>query len=259
METFYTTGTIEQIYSHGSIRKYKSDPVPREMVETIVSAGQRSSTSSNLQSYSVVAVTDTDTRAQLAQLCGDQDHIRQAPVFLAWCADYNRLEQICRLRGYEVESRFVESFLVSTVDAAITMQTATIAAESLGLGMCYIGAIRNNPSEIIKLLKLPRLVFPISGMTLGWPAVDARFRPRLPLSEVLHWESYKSQGRHEALAQYDETMMATGIYHGRQVEQPGSDGEFEEYGWLEHSARRVSRPKRVRLRQYINKQGFNLE
>lgn len=259
METFYTSATIEQIYSHGSIRKYKSDPVPREMVEAIVSAGQRSSTSSNLQSYSVVAVTDGETRAQLAQLCGNQDHIRQAPVFLAWCADYNRLEQVCRLRGYDVDSRYVESFLVAAVDAAITMQTATIAAESLGLGMCYIGAIRNNPSEIIELLKLPRRVFPISGMTLGWPAVDARFRPRLPLSEVLHWDTYDREGQQEALGQYDEAMRATGIYHGRQVQRPGSDSDYEEYGWLEHSARRVSKAKRVQLRQCITKQGFDLE
>jgi len=96
-------------------------------------------------------------------------------------------------------------------------------------------------------------------MTLGWPAVDARLRPRLPLSEVLHWEFYDQQEPREALAEYDEIMRATGIYHGRQVEQPGSDSEYEEYGWLEHSARRVSRPRRVRLRQYINKQGFNLE
>ncbi len=163
-----STPTIEQIHRHASVRKYKPDPVPRDVVETIVGAGQRASTSSNLQAYSVVAVTAPDRRAALAELCGDQEGIRQAPVFLAWCADLNRLDRVCEMRGYEQVARHVESLVVAVVDAAVAMQNAALAAESLGLGMCYIGAIRNHPAEVIELLELPRLVFPVSGMTLGW-------------------------------------------------------------------------------------------
>jgi len=256
-----STATMEQITRHYSVREYKSDPVSAELVTRIVAAGQRASTSSNLQAYSVVAVTSAEVRSRLAELCGDQKQILQAPVFLAWCADLSRLDRICRMRGYEQVTDYVESFLVAAVDAALAMQNAALAAESLGLGMCYIGAIRNQPEKVIDLLGLPRLVFPVSGMTLGWPASQPFIRPRLPLSAVLHWESYDltGEGEVEALAEYDQAMVATGIYEGRQVPTPGRDDRMEDYGWQEHSARRASNPMRTGLRQVLCRQGFDLE
>jgi len=250
---------IDLIHQHRSVRKYTSDPVPAEMIETIVAAGQRASTSSNLQTYSVVVVTNAEKRRRLAELCGNQKHIAQAPVFMAWCADLYRLERACQLRGYVQETTYLESFLVAAIDAALAMQTATLAAESLGLGMCYIGAIRNNPREVIQLLCLPRLVFPISGMTLGWPAGEGMRRPRLPLEAIMHQESYQTEKLDEALFQYDQEMVKTGIYRGRQVPVPGISGEMEDYGWLEHTARRVSQKFRVHLRQVLKEQGFGLE
>lgn len=250
---------FEQIYRHASVRRYRPDPLPRATVEAIVAAGQRSATSSNLQMFSVVAVTDPAKRARLAELCGEQAHIAQAPVFLAWCADLSRLERASEPRGYSQVSEYVENFLLAAVDAAIAMQTAALAAESLGLGMCYIGAIRNRPLEVIELLALPRLVFPISGMTLGWPDGEHRTRPRLPLDAVLHWERYDTDGEEALLKTYDRTMAETGIYAGRQVAVPGKEGEMEDYGWSEHSARRVAEPKRVHLRAALARQGFTLK
>jgi FMN reductase (NADPH) len=253
-----TTSTLEQIHRHFSVRRYKPDPVPTAIIEDIVAAGQRASTSSNLQTYSVVAVLEAGRRERLAGLCGDQAHIRQAPVFLAWCADLSRLDRVCHRRGYEQVTRYVENFLVAAADAAVAMQNAALAAESLGLGICYIGAIRNHPQEVIDLLALPRLVFPISGMTLGWPAAEPLLRPRLPLEAVLHWEQYDTGDEAEVLAAYDQAMVETGVYHGRQVPVPGVEGTEEFYGWLEHSARRVSLPMRTGLRQVLERQGFAL-
>jgi FMN reductase (NADPH) len=228
------------------------------MVEEIVAAGQRASTSSNLQTYSVVAVTEAAQRARLSELCGGQKQVAQAPVFLAWCADLSRLERVCQRRGYEQVTAYVENWLIAAVDAAIAMQTAALAAESLGLGMCYIGAIRNEPDKVIELLGLPRFVFPISGMTLGWPVVEPSIRPRLPLSAILHWETYDPAGEPEALEEYDRAMIETGIYRGRQVPVPGQDGPIEDYGWQEHSARRAHTPARTELRQSLERQGFEL-
>ncbi len=250
---------FEQIYRHASVRRYRPEPLPRATVEAVVAAGQRSSTSSNLQMFSVVAVTDPARRALLAELCGNQAHIAQAPVFLAWCADLSRLERASELRGYTQVSQYVENFLLAAVDAAIAMQTATLAAESLGLGMCYIGAIRNQPLDVIELLELPKLVFPISGMTLGWPDGEHRPRPRLPLEAVLHWERYDASDEEALVKSYDRAMAETGIYAGRQVAVPGKEGEMEDYGWSEHSARRVSEPKRVHLRAALAQQGFTLK
>jgi FMN reductase (NADPH) len=253
-----STPTIEQIYRHFSVRSYRPDPVPAGLVETVVAAGQRASSSSNLQTYSVVAVADAGKRTRLAELCGNQKQIGQAPVFLAWCADLSRLERICRLRGYQQVAGYVESFLVAAADAVIAMQSAALAAESLGLGICFIGALRNQPEAVIDLLELPPLVFPISGMTLGWPAGEPFIRPRLPLSAVLHWEAYDAGQEMEALAEYDRAMIETGIYQGRQVPVPGREGDVEEYGWLEHSARRASKAVRTELRRVLAQQGFDL-
>jgi FMN reductase (NADPH) len=260
METLIgTNSVIDVIRSHGSVRHYRSDPVPAETVETIVAASQRASTSSNLQLWTAVAVTDADHRGQVSELCGGQAHIKDAPVFIAWCADLQRMERACEMRGYQQIARYVENFLVAAVDCAIAAQTAAIAAESLGLGICYIGAIRNNPAGIIDLLKLPQLVFPITGMTLGWPVAQPPIRPRLPLAGVLHWDTYDRAGEDAALLGYDRAMIETGIYAGRQVPVPGKPGDTEDYGWLEHSARRVSQPTRVGLRQVLAEQGYELK
>lgn len=254
-----SNAVFDVIYQHASVRNYKTDPIPTAMVEAIVAAGQRSSTSSNLQMYSVVAVTDAAKRGRLAELCGNQRHIRQAPIFMAWCADLSRLERICRWRGYQQVTDYVENYTLAAVDVAILMQTAVIAAESLGLGMCYIGGIRNNPQEVINLLRLPRLVFPISGMTLGWPARPHRPRPKLPTRAILHWETYDTTDEEATWREYDAAMIATGIYKGRQVAVPGQEEEMEEYGWTEHSARRVSQVHRAGLRQVLERQGFALK
>jgi len=253
------TPTLELIHRHASVRHYKADPLPASVLETIVVAAQRASTSSNLQSYSVVAVTDPAKRAKLSELCGNQKHVAEAPVFLAFCADLARLDRACQLRGYSQETGYVESFLVAAVDAAILAQTTALAAESLGLGICFIGSIRNNMPEVIDLLELPRLVFPVAGMTVGWPEKSPRVKPRLPLRAVLHWEKYDRSSEDEALRAYDRAMIATGIYEGRQVPVPGKEGEMEEYGWTEHSARRASQPARTGLRAVLEKQGFELK
>jgi len=251
-----TTPTIDLIHKHGSVRKYKPDLVPLEMVETVVEAGQRASTSSNLQMFSVVAVSDTEKRTRLQELCGGQKHISQAPIFLAWCADLSRLDRVCALQGYEQQAGYVENFLLAATDVAIAGQNAALAAESLGLGICYIGGLRNHPRQVMDLLQTPMLVFPIVGMTLGWPLHPPRVRPRLPKGSVLHWEQY-NQDDQTYLHQYDQEMMAAGIYKSRQIS--GTQTDQKAYGWLEHSALRVSQALRTELREVLAEVGFLLK
>ena len=250
--------TLNLIHQHASIRRYKPEPLPVPLIETIVAAGQRASTSSNLQAYSVIAVTEETKRHRLAELCGNQEYVRQAPLFLAWCADLARLDRACQLRGYTQETGYVENFLVAVLDVSLAAQTAALAAKSLGLGICYIGSVRNNPQEVIELLELPRLTFPVTGMTVGWPEVESHPRPRLPLQAILHREKY-NPGQDGFLHDYDRTVIATGVYQGRQVPVPGKPGEMEAYGWTEHSARRVSQAVRTGLRAVLEEQGFTLK
>jgi FMN reductase (NADPH) len=250
--------TVDLLLRHGSVRTYKSDPVARETIETVVRAAQRASTSSNLQVVSVVAVTDAGVRARLSEICGKQEHVAQAPVVLVWCADLLNLDRACTLRGYTQVTGYVENFLTCAVDVGIAAQNAAVAAESLGLGICYLGSVRNNTQAVIDLLKLPRLVFPVVGMTVGYPAAAAVVRPRLATSAVLSWGSY-SPATDAELVEYDRAMVATGIYQGRQVPVPGKSGETEDYGWMEHSARRAMQPLRTEIREVLKRQGYALE
>lgn len=253
------TPVIEQIFKHASIRKYTPEPVPAAWVREIVAAGQRAATSSNLQTYAVVAVTDAARRAEISHWCGDQAHIAEAPVFLAWCADLSKLDRAAQLRQLPHSHEHVENFLTSAIDVALAAQNAALAAESAGLGTCYIGSLRNNPREIIRLLGLPPLLFPLFGLTVGWPDVEPVIRPRLPQQAVLHWETYSRDHEDAALLDYDQVMAETGAYNNRQVPVPGKPDEMEDYGWLEHSARRVTQPLRVELSQILREQGFELK
>jgi len=250
--------TIALIHKHGSVRNYKPDSVPMGIVETIVSAGQRAATSSNLQMFSVVVTTDQKEREQMQSYCGGQRHISQAPIFLTWCADLSRLNRICQTLGYSQQAVYVENFLLSVVDSAIAAQNAALAAESLGLGFCYIGAIRNNPVDVSSLLDLPKLVFPVVGMTIGWPIEPPKVRPRLPLGAILHWGRYDPTDEAAYLEKYDQEMIESEIYKGRQVapDEPIPDSK---YGWLEHSARRVSQVLRDHLREVLYEKGFELK
>ncbi len=251
-----TTPTIELIHQHGSVRKYKPEPVPQELIDQIVIAGQRASTSSNLQTYSVVATNDPGKKAKLMDITGGQRHVGQAPVILLWCADFKRLEQICHHQGYQVEAGYLEDFMVASIDAAIASQNTALAAESLGLGICYLGALRNDPRGVAEIFQLPRLVYPLFGMTVGWPVESPMIRPRLPLTAVLHWEAYQETSL-EDLEAYDQAMIDTGIYRGRQVGR--QDQDPDQYGWMEHSARRVSKPRRPDLRSTVLESGFTLK
>jgi FMN reductase (NADPH) len=249
--------TLDLIHAHASIRRFKPDPVPDATIEAVVAAGQAASTSSNLQLYSVVAVTDAARREELSRLCDDQAQVANAPLFLVWCADMARLDRVCRQRSYTQVTEYADTFLVAAIDVVIAAQNAALAAESLGLGICYVGGIRSHPREVIRLLDLPRLVFPVVGMTVGLPGGTPVRRPRLPTQAVLHRERYR-EDQDEVLWQYDRVMAKAGIYAEGPVPVPGRPGEFEDYGWLEHSARRVSQGGRAFLRTVLEEQGFPL-
>ncbi len=185
---------LARLLAHRSVRTYLPTPVLPEQLELIVAAAQSASTSSNLQAWSVVAVEDPDRKDRLAELCGSQAHIRQAPLFLVWLADLSRLSDIAAAKQIEVEALdYFEVFMMGVIDAALAAQNAAVALESLGLGCVYIGGIRNNPEKVAAELGLPPMIFPVFGMCIGTPdpACPADIKPRLPQSVVLHREQYR--------------------------------------------------------------------
>ncbi|EES74215.1 putative oxygen-insensitive NADPH nitroreductase [Paenibacillus sp. oral taxon 786 str. D14] len=244
--------TISKMLEHRSIRKYSDRPVTRELVEQIISAGQMASSSSNVQAYTVIAVTDADRKAKLAELCGNQAYVAECPVFLVWCADLSRLKRAAE-RHLPSETTYegtTENFIVATVDTALAAQNAAIAAESLGLGIVYIGGIRNHSEEVADLLDLPHLSYPVFGMCLGYPDQNPGVRPRLPLPAILHWNQYDTAGQEEQVAAYDEVMSK---YLSERT------GGAKDTPWSELMAEKLAQPARLHMREFLEKRGFTLK
>lgn len=200
---------IALLLSHRSVRGYRGDALPDGTVETLVAAAQSAATSSNLQTWSVIAVTDPAVKAQLAKLANNQKHIEQCPVFFAWIADISRNARLAEQEGVTLEVLpYLETFLVAAIDAALAAQNATVAAESLGLSTVYIGALRNHPEEVARLLGLPQGAMAVFGMCVGYaaPGVASEVKPRLPQSVVLHRERYGVPAEAAERAAYDGRM-----------------------------------------------------
>jgi nitroreductase len=200
---------IATILSHRSVRGFLPDELPEGTLGLLIAAAQSASTSSNLQFWSVVAVQDADRKSRLAELAGQQQFIRDAPLLLVWLADLSRLDRIAAEHQVQVDgTNYLEEFIVGVVDAALAAQSALIAAQSLGLGGVYIGAMRNLPETIAEELALPPHVFAVFGMSIGYPdpAKETGIKPRLPQSLVLHREQYSPAPESDAIDRYNTTI-----------------------------------------------------
>lgn len=197
------------LLAHRSIRAYRPDKLPGGALEAIIAAAQSAASSSNLQTWSVVVVEDEARKARLSELAGGQAHIRQAPLFLVFLSDLSRAKRLAAEAGRPDEGlRFLETFLISVIDAALAAQNAVVALESLGLGAVYIGAIRNNPDEVARELALPPHVAPLFGLCVGYPdaTVSSSVKPRLPQGVVVHRETYEVRPRDQGIVVYDEVL-----------------------------------------------------
>ena len=200
---------INLLLSHKSVRSYKPDLLPDGTLETLLAAAQSAATSSNLQLWSLVAITDPDKKRELSKVAGNQKHIEQCPLFLVWLADLSRNQRMGEEEGVEMEVMpFVETFLVAAIDAALAAQNAVIAAESLQLSTVYIGAMRNNPEKVAELLQLPSEVFGVFGLCVGYASSDikAEVKPRLPQAAIAFNEVYGNPDEHKLRINYDHEM-----------------------------------------------------
>lgn len=248
---------IGQLLAHRSVRAFLPDALPEGTLQTLVAAAQSASSSSNLQAWSVVAVRDPARKARLAEWSNRQAHIEQVPLFLVWVADLSRLDRTAARLGREAAAnRYLEMFLVAAVDAALAAQNAVVAAEALGLGAVYIGALRNQADRVAAELRLPPHAFPLFGLCIGRPDPQrpAAVKPRLAQAAVLHHETYQADGAQEAAAveAYDALIQRFQAGQGLPA-QP----------WSEQASQRVagaaSLSGRHRLAVVLRAQGFALE
>lgn len=246
---------IETLLSHRSIRFYLPQSVPSAAIDLAIAAAQSASTSSNLQAWSVVTVEDSTRKSRINAIAGNQKQIEQAPLLLVWLADLSRARRITAERSETSDGLdYLESFLLAVIDATLAAQNAVIAFESIGLGTCYIGALRNDPATVAKELNLPDEVFPVFGLTVGYPdpSIKTDIKPRLPQSVVGHNEQYKRDAESEGLQDYNAALR---VFQKIQLMPP--------IDWTEQVSRRIGTKEalknRHKLLTVIRALGFRLE
>lgn len=241
---------IELLLNHRSIRKFTDQPVDQMLLEALIEAGQCASTSSFIQACTVIQVSDPAVRETLCECAASQPYVREAPVFLVFCADMQRHKHACDKHEAPMLSGFTEQLLTASLDCALFAQNLLIGAESSGLGGCYIGAIRNRIAEVDELLGLPNLVYPVFGMCLGYPAQDPQRKPRLPLSVVLKQERYDDRGDAQLIEFYDQRVSA--YYRAR-------TGGVLENTWSEQISDMLVKEARPHMLAYLRTKGFLLK
>ena len=239
--------TIDLINKHRSIRKFTDQPIPQHTLQQLITAGQAAATSSFVQSVSVIQVTNSATRSALAEVAGGQQYVETCAEFLVICADMKRNEQLAVKHGATPKTGFTEHFLIAAIDAGLFAQNLVTAAESLDLGVCYIGALRNNPQRVSELLQLPDLVCPLFGLCLGYPAQNPEVKPRMPMSMVLHQDQYNTQIDEQTLQDYDATVQH---YYTTRT------GNNKSQGWSEQMATFFGKESRPHMLAWLNSRGF---
>ncbi|WP_198931735.1 NADPH-dependent oxidoreductase [Labilibacter marinus] len=195
---------MNTLLNHKTIRKYTSKAVETNLLNEILEAGTRASTTGNMQVYSIVVSQDEEAKSKLAPCHFNQPMVRQAPVVLTFCADYNRFNRWCKLSKAEPGYDNFLSFVTGAIDAILAAQNVCVAAESKGLGICYLGTVIYTADKIIDVLNLPNGVVPVATVTLGYPDESPALTDRLPLEAVVHYESYKDYSDEDISSLYSE-------------------------------------------------------
>ena len=245
----YKSNLIDIMRRRSSVRKFTNQPLPDSLIRTILNAAQHAPTSSNMQAYSFIVVRDTKTKIRLAELAGNQDHVAKCPVFIAICADIYRLGHAISKGGGKLAKGHMEMSLVATIDAALVGMSASLVAESLNLGGCMIGGMRNQPEEVAITLGLPDGVFVAFGMTLGYPANQPQSKPRYPEKGVIHWERYENKSLNDLHEAYNADLEV----------QKHRTGRADGIPWTERLARGFSQPKRLNLKFELHTRGFDFD
>jgi len=242
-------------YSHRSIRKYKSDPVPKSLLRDIIEAGTRASNTGNMQLYSVVITSDKKNKAKLAEYNFNQPSIVQSPVALTICADVHRFCRWCEFRKAEEGYHTLLWLLSSVLDASLFSQNICLAAEEKGLGICYLGSTLYNLQKVIDLLKLPDGVLPITTITMGYPAESPELTDRLPVKAVIHEETYKEYSPEiiDELYKGIESLVASKGFveenHVENLAQVYTDVRYTKKDSIEYSKKML---------KILHKQGFDI-
>jgi nitroreductase/FMN reductase [NAD(P)H] len=245
------------IAEHRSHRKYSDRPVVPALLRLMVGCALSAPSKSDLQQADIVHVADRAKIGAIAELIPDMPWIPAAPVLLVFCANNGRLRDLGTWRCKPFANDHLDHFMNAAVDAAIVMTTFIRAAEAVGVGTCPISAIRNRPHEVSRILELPQYVFPMAGLTAGYPAQPGSISPRLPLEVTFHVDRYEQGRMREQIESYDRRRHSVQPYRKQRHVRRYGTSDF--YGWSEDKARQYSVPERADFGAFIRSKGFKLD
>ncbi len=243
---------IKSILNHRSIRKFADKTLTDEQIKLIVQSAQAASTSSFIQSYSIIGVKNKEKKLKLSELAGGQKYVAENGHFFVFCADLYRHELIADQYNQDAAEilESTEKFMVAVIDATLAAQNAVLAAESMGLGAVYIGGLRNQLPEVCHLLKTPPRVLPLFGVAIGYPVQNPDQKQRLPFEHVYHEEEYQGD-QTKYLSQLKEYDQQISEYYEQRT-----NGERKDT-WTGQMATMLARPTRMYMKEFVEKQGFN--
>lgn len=238
---------FETMLQHSSVRSFTQEPLSQELKKELILAAQSASSSNFLQAFSIIEITDAEKRKAIEQIAKfPVDNGDKGELFI-FVADLNKHAQVLALNNDSAEYlRTMESLVVSVVDATLAAQSMAVYAESSGLGICYVGGIRNNLFQMKELLELPELTYPVFGMFVGYPAKKNEVKPRLPLDAVLGENTYQVLNA-DKINRYNEETAA--YYHQR-------NSNTQETNWSEKVRQHFDSPRRSDTLEFLKKQGF---
>lgn len=239
-------------------RRYTERPVPDSLLDALLAAAQSAPSKSDLQQYSVVVMRDPARIKQIADWIGTMDWIASAPVFLVWCGDMRRNQRLCERHGMPHANNNLDTFLNTAVDCSLAIAQFMVAADAVGLGTCPISYVRSHIERVTPFLSLPPGVYPVAGLTVGWPVFRRPISMRLPPSVVVHRERYEETGQDPAIGAYDERRRAREPVAPSSLKNNDVYASREGVGWSENVARQLSVPERFGFAAYLKTRGFEL-
>lgn len=257
--TMDATGELADILKHRSHRRFKDDPVTDDILEILLAAAFSAPAKSDLQQSAVVIIRDSKKRKAIADLIPSMPWIRTCPVFMIFVGDSRRIRRICEIRGKPFSNDHLDAFLNAAVDTGLVLMNFIRAAEAVGLGCCPISVVRNHIDEVAEIIELPDHVFPVAGMTAGYPLDDGYLSLRLNSAINVHVNSYDDAELAKELEAYDKRRDARFSIPTEKQRKTEEFGVANFYGWSEDKARQVSTKERDQLASYLTKRGFNLD
>ncbi len=248
---------LAKIAGHRSHRHYLPRRIEPNLLRLLCACALSAPSKSDLQQCDIVIVSDAAIRKAVVAAIPDMPWIEQAPTFLVFVANGERLPMMSKLRGKPFPNDHLDQFFNAAVDSAIVLATYMQAATAVGLGCCPISAIRDHPQTVSDLLRLPDRVIPVAGLCVGWPAQPGEVTPRLSLSTTVIENKYGERDLAAEIDSYDRRRTA--LRPNRRQRNPDRWGEAQLYGWSEDKARQYAEPTRCDFGSFVRGKGFCLD